>query len=118
MPTLTNHSEDAPLVLASKVRRAISQMSSGKAVGNNGITTEILKAGSQELWESLAKRFSRYLEMLKISDSWKESITVLLYKKEYRGNLKNYRPMWLLSNIYKLFTKVITNRLTRTLDEQ
>ncbi|XP_044876196.1 uncharacterized protein LOC123372253 [Mauremys mutica] len=35
-----------------------------------------------------------------------------------RENLKNYHPICLLSHIYKLFTKVITNQLSQSLDEQ
>ncbi|CAF4674817.1 unnamed protein product, partial [Rotaria socialis] len=35
-----------------------------------------------------------------------------------REDLKNYRPIALLPTIYKLFTKVLVNRMTRQLDEQ
>ncbi|KAG6928863.1 hypothetical protein G0U57_006888, partial [Chelydra serpentina] len=70
------------------------------------------------LWKPLALRFSRYLEEGKIPSSWKESNTILLHKKGDQENLKNYRPICLLSHIYKLFTKVITNRLSQSLDEQ
>ena len=33
-------------------------------------------------------------------------------------DLKNYRPITLLPTIYKVFTKLLTNRMTRQLDEQ
>ena len=49
---------------------------------------------------------------------WKESNTVLLYKKGDREDLKNYRPICLLSHICKLFTKITVERLSGHLDEQ
>ncbi|XP_039401865.1 uncharacterized protein LOC120408711 [Mauremys reevesii] len=61
--------------------------------------------------------FSHYVEMQKILSSWKESNTILLYKKGNHEALKNYPPIYLLSYIYKLFTKT-TNGLSQSLDEQ
>ena len=42
---------------------------------------------------------------------------VIIFKKGNKKDLKNYRPICLLSNIYKILTKVLTKRLEKTLDE-
>ena len=44
-----------------------------------------------------------------VPEEWNEAIIILLYKKGDLKNISNYRPIILLNNIYKLFTKVITN---------
>ncbi|XP_026507373.1 uncharacterized protein LOC113406470 [Terrapene carolina triunguis] len=118
MPSLQQTDEHILTVLISEVRHAVHQMKEGKAPGKDGLTAEVLKVGGQELWKALAQRFSCYLEIQKILSSWKESNTILLHKKGNRENLKNYRPICLLLHIYKLFTKIITNQLSRNLDEQ
>ena len=42
---------------------------------------------------------------------------MIFVKKGNRKDIKNYRPICLLSNTYKLFTKIITTRLEKKLDE-
>ena len=44
---------------------------------------------------------------------------VIFFKKGNRKDIRNYRPMCLLANniMCKLFTKIITTRLEKKLDE-
>ena len=42
---------------------------------------------------------------------------VIFFKKVNRKDIKNYIPICLLSNMYNLFTKIITTRLEKKLDE-
>ena len=42
---------------------------------------------------------------------------VIFFKKGNRKDIKNYRPICLLSNMYKLLTKITTTRLEKKLDE-
>ncbi|KAK6765492.1 hypothetical protein RB195_025418 [Necator americanus] len=69
------------------------------------------------LINTLARLFTRYLLECKVPKQWKTSKTVLLYKKGDPHDIGNYRPICLLSVIYKLFTRVILNRIEKVLDE-
>ena len=42
---------------------------------------------------------------------------MIFFKEWNRIDINNYRPICLLSNMYKLFTKIITTRLEKKLDE-
>lgn len=49
---------------------------------------------------------------------WKQAGTVLLFKKNHHeANIVNYRSISLLSVVYKTFTKILLNRMERTLDD-
>ncbi|KAK6735633.1 hypothetical protein RB195_018695 [Necator americanus] len=89
----------------------------GKKPGPDRIRLEYLKNLPPVLINTLAKLFTRYLSECKVPKQWKTSKTVLLYKKGDPHKIGNYRPICLLSVIYKLFTRVIFNRIKKVLDE-
>ena len=58
------------------------------------------------------------LKEKQIPQSWKEAKIILLHKKGDKADIKNYRPISLLSHIYKIYTKILQSRLKTALDEQ
>ncbi|KAK6730872.1 hypothetical protein RB195_007377 [Necator americanus] len=72
---------------------------------------------SLNITDTLARLFTRYLSECRVSKQWKTSKTVLLYKKGDPQDIGNCCPICLLSVNDKLFTRVILNRIERSLDE-
>ena len=56
--------------------------------------------------------FNLILETTDIPSTFKKALIVVLYKKGDRAECKNYRPISLLSHIYKLFMTIIGSRIT------
>ncbi|KAK6743209.1 hypothetical protein RB195_010459 [Necator americanus] len=83
----------------------------------NGVRPEHLKNLLLVLINTPARLFTRYLSECKAPKQWKTSKTVLLYKKGDPHDIGKYRPICLLSIIYKLFTRVIVNTIEKILDE-
>ncbi|KAK6758218.1 hypothetical protein RB195_015814 [Necator americanus] len=104
-------------VLPSEIRHAIMSVRNRTAPGPDRIRPQHLKSLSPVLINTLARLFTRYLSECKVPKQWKTSKTVLLYKKGDPHDLGNYRPICLLSVIYKLFTRVVLNRIEKVLDE-
>ncbi|KAE9412639.1 hypothetical protein Angca_007100, partial [Angiostrongylus cantonensis] len=65
----------------------------------------------------MARVIKRCLSECKVPTQWKTSMIVLLFKKGNLHDIGNYRPICLLSVVYKHFTRVIINSIGRTLDE-
>ena len=56
--------------------------------------------------------FKHCYKKKQIPESWKTSLTILLYKKGNSHNLTNHRPIALANTIYKLFTSTLTSILS------
>jgi len=78
---------------------------------------DLLKDADTLVFEKLVKLFNICLKQSKVLDEWNCAITILLYNKSNPKNLGNYRPISLLNCFYKIFTRVLTKRITKTLDE-
>ena len=108
--------EGFPNIKAWEVKSAVKQSKKGKAPGPDNITIDLIDVAGDIINDKLATLFNECLLQSKVPEIWNEAIIILLHKKGDQKNISNYRPISLLNNIYKLFTKIITNRITRTLD--
>ena len=89
-------------------------MKNGTATGHDHINIETLKAGEDTISKTLAKLYPKCLSDRLIHTAWKMIIT---FRNGNQKDIKNYRPICLLSNIYKVLTKVLTKRLEKIFDE-
>lgn len=106
-----------PPISMSKQPHALSKTDNSKASGQAQISTKALKASGRCLWKALAERFNKQFLVGKIPDARRKSKTTVLQKKGVEEDLKNYKPICVLPQLYELFTKIITNRLTAALEE-
>ena len=81
----------------------------GKAVGLDGVPTELLRMLPDTLKQTTHRIFLLMWLTGVVPDSWKESETCLLYKgKGSQLHLKFYRPITLEKALYKAFTALAT----------
>ena len=94
----------------SEIQNMISSLDSNKSVGPNSIPTKILKLLKNDIFSQLADIFN-------ISFSTGVFPTILkvvkvgpVYKKDFKLDFSNYRPISLLSNIEKILERLMCNR--------
>jgi hypothetical protein len=101
---------DRPL---SKVEVAIclKKLSNGKAPGIDGLPIEFYKA----FWPLLVDPYMTLLDECyqhkEMPLTMRTSVITLIYKKNDRKQLKNYRPISLLCADYKIIAKVMAERM-------
>lgn len=78
----------------------------------------MLKHGAEIITPVLRYIFDQILLTYTVPNAWKTSTIILLHKKGNKEIINNYRPISLLSNMYKIFTTFLLNRIKTTLDEQ
>lgn len=117
LPKITNQgSEEMPEITPHEVEIALSEMKNNKSPGDDGVVIEAIRLGGNKIIQTLAKLFTECLCQGTTPSQWNNAVIVLLHKKGDITDLKNYRPISLLSHMYKLFTKIITKRLESKLD--
>ena len=85
-------------------------MKRNKATGPDNISAEDLQA-IPVLRRELIKQIQHIWNNHEIDPSWTKGDTIMIYKKNDRNQLKNYRPITLLNHSFKVLTKIINDRL-------
>jgi hypothetical protein len=84
---------------------------SNSAPGKDRVEYRHLKMVDPEC-KVLGLIFNKCLEENKVPLSWKQSTTILIYKKGSSDDPSNFRPIALMSCIYKLFTSILSSRVS------
>ncbi|KAG5623258.1 hypothetical protein H5410_008476 [Solanum commersonii] len=91
-----------------EVIRAISRMSRGRAIGPDEIPVDFWKSMNKAGIEWLTRLFNVIFKTSKMSDEWRWSTMVPLYKnKGDIQNCNNYRGIKLLSHTMKIWERVV-----------
>jgi len=96
----------------------MENMTDFKSPGYDGIPTEYVKRLEGGQRELVLHLFNIFFKHRHIPSSWKDSYITLIHKDGDIDNVANYRPIALLSVMYKLYTAILTRRLQTALREE
>ncbi|UYV62385.1 hypothetical protein LAZ67_2000350 [Cordylochernes scorpioides] len=108
---------DAEITLE-EIYDVVKKLANGKAVGLNGIPNELLKNLPTPTLTKLKNLFNKIMSTEKYPQLWTNSIVHPIYKSGDKNNPTNYRGIALCSNISKLFTTILRNRLNNWIEKR
>lgn len=96
--------------------KAIKHLKNDKTPGEDGLTNELIKAGGINLCQHICTLFNQILEENIIPLEWETGNIILLHKKGPKELMENYRPISILPNLYKLFTKILQQKIEKQIN--
>ena len=94
-----------------EIKEAIDKMKKAKVPGIDGIPVEFYSWG----WKIVKRQFVEVLQYVQktedVHDKFLDGLIAVVHKKGDTNEIKNYRPLTLLNVDYKIYAKVIANRL-------
>ena len=100
-----------------EVKQAIRKMPNGKSPGTDGLPAEFYKLNWDIIGEDLFEILIQGLNDDQLTYSQYLACIILLYKKDIREDIRNWRPISLLNVDYKILSKVLAERLKSVLNE-
>ena len=90
---------------------ALTKSSVGKSPNDDKVLNEMLKKARDVLLPALTLLCNIIWLLEVVSPDWKLTLLCPVYKKKSRFDPINYRPIALLSNLYKLFERILDARI-------
>ena len=94
-----------------ELRRAITKLKTGKATGLDNIPAEALKHLPEEIMVALLYLYNLMWDTATTPETWNIAVTILLHKKDDRMLTKNYRPITLLTALFKTWESILEQRV-------
>jgi hypothetical protein len=103
--------DDIDLPSHEEIEGALKYLKNNKAAGVESVAAELLKNGGPNLVDALHALIQQAWTSETLPRSWTEGVLCPVYKKGDKLDCKNYRRICLLNVAYKVFTKILYDRL-------
>ena len=100
-----------------EVRRAVFQLNKEKAPGPDGFTIAVYQECWDVIKEDLMRVFLEFHTNGVINQSTNATFIALVPKKSQSFKISDYRPISLVTSLYKIIAKVLSGRLRKVLHE-
>src|SRR5690606_38834131 len=104
-------------ITETEVALQVKQLGNKLTAGHDGITCSIIKRYSEIFVPVLCQLFNKCIISNCFPDCLKRAIVVPIFKSGCENEFGNYRPISILSNISKIFEKIIFNRMNVFIDK-
>ena len=94
-----------------EIRAVMDKLPLGKQAGPNRIPMGVYRVLSKFFAPYLCKVFKEARRVQRLPASMLNGDITLLFKKKDREDVRNYRPLTMLNTDYKIYTKILANRL-------
>lgn len=116
-PIKTNPENINPIT-AREVETALKQMKNYKACGEDQVCAEMWKYASSTTQTSLHVILQKIWLTEEFPENWTTAVVNPLHKKGDKSNPDNYRGISLLDCTYKIFSRILYNRIKEQLDQE
>jgi hypothetical protein len=113
----TSEEEHLPHFMKEELLASISTLKCGHSCGSDGVLPEMLKFAKDAVSPFLTEILNGLLRGEAIPGKLAEALVTLIFKKGDPTNISNFRPISLLSVIYKALTRTVLRRMESILDE-
>ena len=107
-----------PEITSEELQSAISKLKTGKSPDGNGIRAEDIKDCSDKTREMMRQIFNEIIKRNNFTPEERKKVKIkVIYKKGDVEDVSNYRSIWSLPAMYKLFSTILYGRLYPMLDQ-
>ena len=114
-----NPDNQIPPFSMEEMEAAITKLRNGRCRDTSGLIAEMIKAGGAPLTQHLLQLYNDIIQPRTMTPTtWRRTTIKVIHKSGDTRLPQNYRPISIIPLLYKLFSRLIYNRLETQLDEQ
>ena len=100
-----------------EILQVVRDMEGDKASGPDGFTMAFYHHCWRVVEKDVLAIFEEFFQHCKFEKSFNATFIALIPKKIDASNVRDFRPISLVGSVYKIFAKVLANRLRVVLDQ-